>query len=462
MIYPFIYTRTLNKDYRLLTSDLLAASPSVTVNRWRAIARAMIDANDDLLQKESFVVVKQDGFTLVGKACLNKTLGHNGQDLYGRLVRGFFGFVSDSPLNQIPTGNDFYSALYQTYVLPVWETYSDSEQVKHLVEIPFGNEVISARSAATTDINGNQGECRVFPASSDADALISEVLGSTTDNSIATNIHAFRQIEQTAPDFIFMNAVMGSETGLTAIETLTAAQLVASKERASRNRKESDSPTSNDGASTGDADGRKDDGGVAGGKGKKGAWILTAIIALIAIVIAIILIFVTDIFEGSGSDARNGNTGGDSVKTAQPVKQPVNPKPTEAGQDVNELFDRNGQPVPRKQNVDTSAQNPMAGEQKNGFDIINEGLKDNIDEPISGPDIEKTTEAMLETLKDNIKETETETNPKPHAQIPKPEGQMENTHGNPKGKTPDNPKGNGSELPREKSGFKVTTPTARP
>lgn len=407
MIYPFIYTRTLNKDYRLLTSGLLGGIPAEAINRCRAIARAMIDANDDLLQAESIVVVRQGTLTLVGKACLNRILGHPGTDLYGRVVRGFFGFIADSPITEIPAGNDYYSALYKTYVEPVWETYSDSEQVGTLYELPFGSDVISASEAGSTVINHNRALCGLYPATTDARALIAAVLATPEDNSIATNIHSRRQLTLTTPEFCFMNAVMGRETGLAKPEIVSIESLKAGKGGidASSPGYARSAPTD---SKTRDniADGTAQTEVWNRPKRKTGLWTTIIVLLIIGLLIAAYFIFLYDARgpypAGGGGGDRGESAGQDTVENAQqqPNASPNSAlKPEKSATTTSDIFNP-------KDSVPDNRGN--GGNRGSLPDIITENFKDNQSNPFSQTQGEENFNNMMDQIKKDTNDNESQ------------------------------------------------------
>lgn len=213
MLYPFIYTRTKFHDYRVVTSKSLSGVPHTFMHVATEVARTLIDAENDQLTDPSWTLVRKDGFILWGMATVNKVLGGQSQDKYNRPVRGFFGFICDSHINRLPYESTFFRELYEKYVLPIWDSYEQTEQVIANMPNITGFDYIANSTRLKNEINVDKGICRIFPSSSESKSLIEAVFTSVEDCSIATNVHSKKQCVEFGKDKIsFTNAVMSSDS----------------------------------------------------------------------------------------------------------------------------------------------------------------------------------------------------------------------------------------------------------
>lgn len=213
MLYPFIYTRTKLHDYRVVTSKSLSGLPHTFVHFATEIARSLIDAGNEQLTDPTWTLVRKDGFILWGMATVNKVLGGQSQDKYNRPVRGFFGFICDSHMNKLPYEMTFFRELYEKYVLPIWDSYEQTEQVMGNMPNITGFDFIEKSSRLKNEINVDNGICRIFPSTSESKLLIEAVFSSVEDCSIATNVHSKKQCIEFGKDKIsFTNAVMSFDS----------------------------------------------------------------------------------------------------------------------------------------------------------------------------------------------------------------------------------------------------------
>lgn len=215
MLYPFIYTRTKYHDYRIVTSESLVGLPYSVVNIFEEIAHVMIDAENDQLVDPSWALVKEEGYTLWGISILNKVLGEKNYDKVKRPVRGFFGIISDTQISRLPYSISYFKEIYNTYVMPIWDSYNQTEEIlSHIHEVSC-DEFITKSSFLNSDINVELGMCRMFPYGSDCKGLIEGVFASFEDCSIATNIHKKSQCIEFGKDKLsFMNVVGASDSGI--------------------------------------------------------------------------------------------------------------------------------------------------------------------------------------------------------------------------------------------------------
>lgn len=221
MLYPLIYTRTKYHDYRIVTSKSLAGLPHSVVQIFTEVARTMIDAENNQLEEPSWALVKKNGYTLWGMSVLNDVLGDENKDKYNRPVRGFFGVISDNPTNKLPYSISYFKEIYKEYVMPIWDSPEQTEQVYSPLPSIFGDEFITKSSLLNNDINVELGKCRIFPYGSNCKGLIDAAFASFQDCSIATNIHKkSRCIEFGKDKLSFMNVVGASDSGIRDIQDI--------------------------------------------------------------------------------------------------------------------------------------------------------------------------------------------------------------------------------------------------
>lgn len=219
MLYPFIYTRSMHHDFRVVTSKSLTGVPRTIVHLATDIARTLIDAEDNQLEEPTWVLVKKDGFLLWGMSALNKVLGELNQDKEKRPTRGFFGFISDSNIAKLPYSISYFKRLYETYVVPIWDSYAQMDQIVCNMPEILGYDFIEKSSRLCTDINTEESICRFFPGTTECKSLIEAVFSYNGNCSIATNIHRKKQCVEFGEDNIsFTNAVMSSDSKLSNIE----------------------------------------------------------------------------------------------------------------------------------------------------------------------------------------------------------------------------------------------------
>lgn len=212
MLYPFIYTRTKFHDYRVVTSKSLSGVPHTIVHLATEIARTLIDAENDQLIAPTWTLARKDGYILWGIAIVNKELGNQSQDKYKRPVRGFFGFITDSSITKLPYEVSYFKKLYEKYVLPIWDSYDQTEQVTDSMPAISGFDFINRSSCLSSEINVNDSICRIFPNSYESKSLIEAVFASSDDCSIATNIHRKRQCAEFGKDRnSFTNAIAATD-----------------------------------------------------------------------------------------------------------------------------------------------------------------------------------------------------------------------------------------------------------
>lgn len=221
MIYPFIYTRTKYHDYRVVSSKSLGGLHRSFVHLATEIARTLIDVENKKLDDPSWTLVKKDGYILWGMAVVNKALGNLSQDKEKRPVRGFFGFISDNQISRLPYGVSYFKELYEKYVIPIWDSYEQTEQVMANMPAISGLDFIEKSSRLNNEINVEDSICRIFPSAVESKLLIEDVFAASCDCSIATNIHGKKQVVEFGKDRIsFANAVISSDSSLKGSEDI--------------------------------------------------------------------------------------------------------------------------------------------------------------------------------------------------------------------------------------------------
>ena len=212
MIYPFIYTRTKNYDYRVLTSKSLRGLDTSITRLATDIARTMIDADNACLDTPSWALAKTKGHIIWGMAILNKELGEQNKDKANRPVRGFFGLISDAPISRLPYDIAFFKELYAAFVTPIWESFQQTDECAGTLPDFSAHGCISMSPRANDRLNFAPSLCRVFTADADSKALLEAALAAFGDCSIATNLHKKSQcVEFGRSKTSFMNAVMAAD-----------------------------------------------------------------------------------------------------------------------------------------------------------------------------------------------------------------------------------------------------------
>lgn len=219
MLYPYIYTGTRYHDFRVVTSQMLHNLPNSLAQYFEDVAHAMIMAENNQLMFPSWILVKKEGYILWGMASLNNVLGDKSDDDDKRPVRGFFGFITDGTISKLPFSISFFKELYAKYVLPIWDSYEQTEQVTESMPAISGFDFIEKSSCLSSEINVNDSICRIFPNSFESKSLIEAVFASSGDCSIATNIHTKKQCVEFGKDKLsFTNTIAATDLKISEIE----------------------------------------------------------------------------------------------------------------------------------------------------------------------------------------------------------------------------------------------------
>jgi len=175
----------------------------------------MIDAENSQLGEPSWALVKKNGYILWGLSILNYVLGEDNKDKYNRPVRGFFGFISDAQISRLPYSISYFKEIYDTYVMPIWDSPFQLEEITSQLPPISGDDSIVKSSRLNNEINGSMDKCRLFPSDSDSKALIEAAFASFEDCSIATNVHNKSRCTEFGKDKLsFMNVVGASDSGI--------------------------------------------------------------------------------------------------------------------------------------------------------------------------------------------------------------------------------------------------------
>lgn len=211
--YLYCYTRTKYIDYRHVFGLSYMVCPEdvqdVFTNRIRAILNQTDDTN---LSTPVYVFFREENFVLYGVACLNGILSKEYcKDKTNGSVRGFLGILVNTSVTKVDclqNSIDFYKALYQENIAPVWESYTfQYEEDKEIDTSCYPASKCIVPSHETDIINMDNHHCRLFSNTWDGDILLAKALSAKTNISIAINLDNERQA--TMPDYNpLMNAQM--------------------------------------------------------------------------------------------------------------------------------------------------------------------------------------------------------------------------------------------------------------
>lgn len=178
------------------------------------ISALLNNTSDKNLVNPVYVFFRQEDVVLYGIACLNSVLSADYclEKTNGR-VRGFFGVIMKTGelVQEVPNSLDFYTKMYEKYIIPKWTSYTFHYQKNEDIELPddASNHIISpiAGNALNTDFN----VCRLFESPKLSFGLLAEALTYRGNISLVIGITDRRQ----APlnDFAVMNAMIIAEGG---------------------------------------------------------------------------------------------------------------------------------------------------------------------------------------------------------------------------------------------------------
>jgi len=205
--FAFVYSRTKNHDYRVLSDLSEAVCPREVRNCFEN--RIVAITNDvDSLKLSTWLFVKEKGYALWGIACMNEMLDiQYSKDKFPRELRGFTGYVIPNYFGQ-PLSNDInvFKEIFRKVMAPIFDGYVQEQSTDVLVDVSSAMFIIYPRSF-DNKLNTDYHQCRVFSSTVDAESLVASSLSCPDDVSIA--IHVARIESVTTPRFNpLMNAVM--------------------------------------------------------------------------------------------------------------------------------------------------------------------------------------------------------------------------------------------------------------
>ena len=211
--YLFCYTRTKNIDYRNVYGVDASICPQTIQDIFLGRISALLNNTaDENLKDPVYVYFRQDDIILYGIACLNSVLSADYclEKTNGR-VRGFFGIIekTNDVVQIIPYSLDFYIKLYETYIVPKWNsfTFHYNENIELDIPIDVSDSVI--KPLAGSSLNNDLNICRVFLSPRLSNNLLSEALAYKGNMSIAIGISNKEQV--TEDNFPLMNATLKNE-----------------------------------------------------------------------------------------------------------------------------------------------------------------------------------------------------------------------------------------------------------
>ena len=211
--YLFCYTRTKFLDYRNIYSVTQKVCPQNVQNIFLKRIRAILNKTDDKnLINPAYLYINEGGYALCGIICLNKSLSEefctektNGQ------VRGFFGFVFYHNDNfYYPYSLDFYRQLYAKYIAIQWESYTFHYQENERINLSEFPTTRIINPTMGNKLNTDNHYCRFFPSTINAEELLAEAIGYSTDISLAIGVDGEEQVT-TPANYPLMNAVMRTD-----------------------------------------------------------------------------------------------------------------------------------------------------------------------------------------------------------------------------------------------------------
>lgn len=208
--YAFVYSRTKNHDYRVL-SDL---SDSVCPNNIRNCFANRIEGfviNGAGLESPQWLLIKEKGYVLWGVACMNEMLDPVfSKDKFPRALRGFTGYVIPN-YSEEPLANDIivFREIFKKVMAPIFDSYIQKQSKDVWVDVSNTSAFIYPRPFNSSLLNTDHHQCRVFPSSVDAESLVASCLSCPNNISIAINVASIKSV--TIPMFDpLTNAVMNN------------------------------------------------------------------------------------------------------------------------------------------------------------------------------------------------------------------------------------------------------------
>lgn len=186
--YVYIYSRTLEKDYRPITTISCPGCPKEFLMRAQLRASGLLKASDIQLEQPQWLFMKEGNCAIWGVACMNKLLDSRyANDKTDTPIRGFTAFViPDYNGEALPYDVACFSGPFCNVMDALFSSYSSSVSDIE-VEFPIGNKCITAIGWNDT-INTDIRYCKIMPCGVDGTSLLRSVMGSPEDISIAINV----------------------------------------------------------------------------------------------------------------------------------------------------------------------------------------------------------------------------------------------------------------------------------
>jgi hypothetical protein len=216
--FVFLFSRTLEKDYRLITSIDDPNFPNELLQRAEARATGLIRATDKQLEDPQWLFMKEGSCAIWGLACMNKILDERySLDKTDTPIRCFMALAIPNyngepipfEINAFATPfckvMDGLFADYQSYVNNI------------IVDLPVSNECVSP-NIWNENLNTDIRYCKFFSNDVDSTSLLGAAIGYKGDISIAINVAKEECVndEKVCPP---MNAVMRNSTSLQSVKT---------------------------------------------------------------------------------------------------------------------------------------------------------------------------------------------------------------------------------------------------
>lgn len=216
--YVFLYSRTLEKDYRPITQITSQICPYEFLMRVEARATGLLRASDHQLEEPQWLFMKEDHCAVWGLACMNKLLDEQySLDKTETPIRCFVGIVIPDYRGQpLPFEIETFVNPFHKVMDVIFNSYNS--YVGNVgIDLPDCNECVYPskwKEALNTDIR----YCKFFSRNADGKSLLGAAISYEGDVSIAINVASDECVnnKKVCPP---MNAVMRGETSETLIDT---------------------------------------------------------------------------------------------------------------------------------------------------------------------------------------------------------------------------------------------------
>lgn len=204
--FAYVYSRTKNHDYRVLSDLSDAVFPSEIRNSFENRIKGVTN-DEESWESFKWVLVKERGFVLWGVACMNEMLDvQYSKDKFPRALRGFTGYVIPNYSGQ-PLANDInvFKEIFRKVMAPIFDSYVQEQSADFLVDVNSASFIYP--EPFNSKLNTDYHRCRVFSPTVDAESLVASCLSYPDDISVAINVARIESV--TTPRFNpLMNAVM--------------------------------------------------------------------------------------------------------------------------------------------------------------------------------------------------------------------------------------------------------------